>query len=163
MKVRHSGHGLSDKVEIPMTPMIDIVFQLLTFFLFSFKIATQEGDFNIRMPIAGPASSTSLQTDLPIKVRLSADADGNLASIRMDDAVLPNFTALHEKVMSRVGTNAGPDAAENIEAELDCDYNLKYRNVIGAVTAISGYVTPDGHIVKLIQKIKLSPPKKPSA
>jgi biopolymer transport protein ExbD len=163
MKVRHSGQGLSDKVEIPMTPMIDIVFQLLTFFLFSFKIATQEGDFNIRMPIAGPASSTSLQTDLPIKVRLSADADGNLASIRMDDAVLPNFTALHEKVMSRVGTNAGPDAAENIEAELDCDYNLKYRNVIGAVTAISGYVTPDGHIVKLIQKIKLSPPKKPSA
>lgn len=163
MKLRHSTGGLSDKVDIPMTPMIDIVFQLLIFFLFSFKIATQEGDFNIRMPVAGPASSTSLETDLPIKVRLTADADGNLASIRMDDAVLPNFTALHEKVMSRVGTNAGPDAAEKIEAELDCDYNLKYRNVIGAVTAISGYVTPDGHIVKLIQKIKLSPPKKPAA
>lgn len=163
MKVRHSTAGLSEKVEIPMTPMIDIVFQLLTFFLFSFKIATQEGDFNIRMPVAGPASSTSLETDLPIKVRLTADADGNLAGIRMGDTELPNFTALHEQVMSRVGSDAGPDAADNIEAELDCDYNLKYRNVIGAVTAISGYVTPDGNIVKLIQKIKLSPPKKPSA
>ncbi len=163
MKLRHTTSQAPDKVEIQMTPMIDIVFQLLIFFLFSFKIVTQEGDFNIRMPVAGPASSTSLQTDLPIKVRLTADDEGNLASIRMDDAVLPNFTALHEKVMSRVGTNAGPDAAENIEAELDCDYNLKYRNVIGAVTAISGYVTPDGRIVKLIQKIKLSPPKKPAA
>jgi biopolymer transport protein ExbD len=163
MKVRRTGEGLSEKVDIPMTPMIDIVFQLLTFFLFSFKIATQEGDFNIRMPVAGPASSTSLDTQLPIKVRLTADADGNLAGIRMGDMELPNFTALHEQVMSRVGTDAGPEAGENIEAELDCDYNLKYRNVIGAVTAISGYVTPDGHIVKLIQKIKLSPPKKPPA
>src|SRR5690606_26195245 len=99
---------------------------------------------------------------LPIKVRLTADADGNLASIQMGDTVLPSFAALHEQIMSRVGTNAGPDAADNLEAELDCDYNLKYRNVIGAVTAISGYVTPDGHIVKLIQKIKLSPPKKPA-
>jgi hypothetical protein len=34
--------------------------------------------------------------------------------------------------------------------------------VINAVTAISGYVTPDGRIVKLIQKIKFSPPKKPA-
>lgn len=164
MKLRHSGAGLSEKVEIPMTPMIDIVFQLLTFFLFSFKIASAEGDFNIRMPLAGPASSTSLEdTTLPIKVQLTADAEGNLATIRMGDTVLPNFTALHEQVMNRVGTNAGPQAGENIEAELDCDYNLKYRNVIGAVTAISGYVTPDGRIVKLIQKIKLSPPKKPEA
>ena len=163
MKLRHSTGRVPEKVDIQMTPMIDIVFQLLIFFLFSFKIATQEGDFNIRMPVAGPASSTSLDTQLPIKVRLTADTDGNLASIRMGDVELPNFTALHEQVMSRVGTDAGPNAADNIEAELDCDYNLKYRNVIGAVTAISGYITPDGQIVKLIQKIKLSPPKKPPA
>ncbi len=39
-----------------MTPMIDIVFLLLVFFLFSFKIVVQEGDFNIRMPVAGPAT-----------------------------------------------------------------------------------------------------------
>ena len=152
-----------DKVDIQMTPMIDIVFQLLIFFLFSFKIVAQEGDFNIRMPVAGPASSTSLDTQLPIKVRLTADADGNLAGIQDGRSQkLPNFTALHEQIMGRVGGDAGPDAADNIEAELDCDYNLKYRYVIAAVTAISGYVTPDGHIVKLIQKIKLSPPKKPA-
>lgn len=162
MKLRHSTGGLSDKVEIPMTPMIDIVFQLLTFFLFSFKISSVEGDFNIRMPLAGPASSTSLDTQLPVKVRLAADADGNLASIRLDDRELPNFAALHEQIMNRVGSDAGPAAENALEAELACDYNLKYRHVIGAVTAVSGYVTPDGHIVKLIQKINLSPPKKPN-
>jgi biopolymer transport protein ExbD len=163
MKIRHTGGGLSEKVEVPMTPMIDIVFQLLTFFLFSFKIAAQEGDFNIRMPIAGPTTSTTLEsTQLPLKVRLTADADGNLESIRLGDQVLPNFAALHEIVMARVGGDAGPGGDEDLEAELDCDYDLEYRHVISAVTAISGYITPDGRIVKLIQKIKLSPPKKPA-
>ncbi len=162
MKLRHSTRGLSEKVPIPMTPMIDVVFQLLIFFLFSFKIVTQEGDFNIRMPVAGPTRSTSLDTQLPIKVRLVADAEGNLASIQMDDRPIPNFNALHEQIMARVGGDAGPGAADSIEAEINSDYNLKYRYVIAAVTAISGYVTPDGHIVKLIQKINFSPPKKPT-
>ena len=163
MKVRRSGSELYEKVDIQMTPMIDIVFLLLVFFLFNFKIVVQEGDFNIRMPVAGPANSTMLDTQLPVKIRLAADAEGNLTGIQMADRKLPNFEALHEQIMSMVGGDAGPDAAENMEAELDCDYQLKYRYVIGAVTAVSGYVTPDGHIVKLIQKIKLSPPKKPAA
>ena len=33
--------------------------------------------------------------------------------------------------------------------------------MIAAVTAVSGYMAPSGHIVKLIQKIKFAPPKKP--
>jgi biopolymer transport protein ExbD len=161
MKLRRTTSSVPDKVEMQMTPMIDIVFQLLTFFLFSFKIATIEGDFNIRMPLAGPGTP-DLETQLPIKVRLTADAEGNLAGIQMADRPLPSFAALHEQVMGIVGNDTGPDAAAaNTEAELDCDYNLKYENVIKAITAISGYVTPDGHIVRLIQKIKFSPPKKP--
>jgi biopolymer transport protein ExbD len=162
MKLRRTTSSVPDKVEMQMTPMIDIVFQLLIFFLFSFKIVAIEGDFNIRMPVAGPGTP-DLETQLPIKVRLAADEAGNLAGIQMADRQLPNFAALHEQVMSIVGSDAGPNAAAaNTEAELDCDYNLKYEYVIRAITAISGYVTPDGHIVKLIQKIKFSPPKKPA-
>ena len=37
MKLRHTTTPMSDKVEMQMTPMIDIVFLLLIFFLFSFK------------------------------------------------------------------------------------------------------------------------------
>ncbi|HEX5442807.1 MAG TPA: biopolymer transporter ExbD [Pirellulales bacterium] len=160
MKLRH-GSGGDDKVEMQMTPMIDIVFQLLTFFLFSFKIAAPEGDFNIRMPVAGPVS-TAIDTQLPLKVRLVSDAQGNLTTIEFGERKLPNFAALREQVMAIVGADAGPGAAESTEAEINFDYNLKYRYVIAAVTALSGYVSPDGHIVKLIQKIKFSPLKKPA-
>lgn len=160
MKLRNTSSQMVDKVEIQMTPMIDIVFQLLIFFLFSFKITAQEGDFNIRMPVAGPVSQ-AIDTQLPIKVRLTADPDGNLTGIQMADRKLPNFAALREQVIAIVGNDAGPDVADKTEAEIDFDFNLKYRFVIAAVTAMSGYVSPDGHIVKLIQKIKFAPPKKP--
>ncbi len=161
MKIRRTASNVPDRVDITMTPMIDIVFLLLIFFLFSFKIVAVEGDFNIRMPAPG-AGTPDLEAQLPIKVRLTADAEGNLTGIQMADRPLASFSDLHEQVMSIVGTDAGPNsAAENTEAELDCDYNLKYQYVIQAITAISGYVTPDGHIVKLIQKIKFAPPKNP--
>ena len=52
MKFRHIGKSAESKIELQMTPMIDVVFQLLVFFLFTFRIATQEGDFNIKMPLA---------------------------------------------------------------------------------------------------------------
>jgi biopolymer transport protein ExbD len=160
MKLRRTSSQVPDKVEIQMTPMIDVVFQLLIFFLFSFKIVAQEGDFNIRMPVAGPVSTT-LDTQLPIKIRLSADADGNLTDIQLGDQRLPDFKALHQQVIGIVGRDVGPGAAADTEAEIAFDYNLKYRYVIAAVTALSGYISPDGHIVKLIQKINFSPPKKP--
>jgi biopolymer transport protein ExbD len=161
MKLRRGFGGAPDKIDLNMTPMIDVVFQLLAFFLFSFKIAAQEGDFNIRMPLAGPGTP-DVEQQLPIKVRLTADADGNLAGIQMADRPLADFAALHKEVMSIVGNDAGPNAqSASAEAELDCDFNLKYKYVIAAVTAISGYIAPSGHIVKLIQKIKFSPPKKP--
>jgi biopolymer transport protein ExbD len=160
MKLRRAATLISDKVDMQMTPMIDIVFLLLIFFLFSFKIVAQEGDFNVRMPVAGPVS-TAIDTQLPLKVRLLADAEGNLSGIQLADRNLPNFAALREQIIAIVGNEAGPGAAETAEAEINFDFNLKYRYVIAAVTAISGYVSPDGHIVKLIQKIKFAPLKKP--
>ncbi|MEM8866338.1 MAG: biopolymer transporter ExbD, partial [Planctomycetota bacterium] len=36
MKIRHTDHR--DKIQLQMTPMIDIVFQLLIFFIMTFKI-----------------------------------------------------------------------------------------------------------------------------
>ena len=159
MRLRRTASQVPEKVEIQMTSMIDVVFLLLIFFLFSFKIVAQEGDFNIRMPVAGPVS-TAIDTQLPIKIRLTSDAEGNLTGIQMGDQRVPDFKALHQQVIGIVGRDAGP-AAENTEAEIAFDYNLKYRYVISAVTALSGYISPDGRIVKLIQKINFSPPKKP--
>ena len=166
MKIRHSTGGAPDKVEQQMTPMIDIVFQLLTFFIMSFKIATVEGDFSIKMPLAAPSAGQPDPDRLlpPIRVRLTAGAGGELAGIRMGERALPNFNALHNEIIGVVGTQTGPGSlAESAEVELDADYNLQFRYIISAITAASGYVDPNGRIVKLIEKIKFSPPRQPGA
>lgn len=162
MKIRKSAASGDNKVEMQMTPMIDIVFQLLTFFVMSFTIATQEGDFNIKMPLAAMAANTEAPPLPPIKVRLIASADGSLGGIRMGEQPMPGFKQLNEAIAGIVGTSAGPSVEESpYEVELDCDYNLRYENVVAAITAVSGQVDKQGHVVKLIEKLKFAPPKKP--
>jgi hypothetical protein len=70
-----------------------------------------------------------------------------------------DFNDLQKKVVSLVGTGRGPNSlADKTEVELDCDYGLRYSNVVRAITAVSGTVS-DGQIVELIKKIKFTPPK----
>jgi biopolymer transport protein ExbD len=162
MKVRNTHKA--EKIELQMTPMIDIVFQLLIFFIMTFKIVVPEGDFNIRMPVSAPAAGPPDPNQLPpIKVRLRADAGGTLTNIQMNETGLGrDFSGLRNNLMSVVGNERGAGSiAETAEVELDCDYGLRYEFVIQAITAISGYRAEDGSVVKLIEKIKFSPPKKP--
>ncbi len=160
MKIRKSAAAGNDKVDMQMTPMIDIVFQLLTFFVMSFKIVTQEGDFNIKMPlVAGPSASADEPPLPPIRIRLTANDQGGLAGIQMGERPFKKFSELNEAIMQMVGTDEGPGLRSEAEAEIDADYNLHYSEVVQAITAISGQVTPDGHIVKLIEKLKFAPPK----
>jgi hypothetical protein len=42
-----------------MTPMIDVVFQLMSFFMCTLKIVAPEGDFDIRMPLGKSAATAS--------------------------------------------------------------------------------------------------------
>ena len=48
---------------------------------------------------------------------------------------------------------------ESAEIEIDADYQLRYEEVIRAITAVTGYKTPEGEVIKLIEKIRFSPPK----
>ncbi|MCH2117045.1 MAG: biopolymer transporter ExbD [Pirellulales bacterium] len=160
MKIRHTGR--EDKIELQMTPMIDIVFLLLIFFIMTFKIVLPEGDFNIRMP--SPASNVTAQpSETPtLMLRITADPNGTLAGLRLDNLSFGNgpqaFAQLHAHIRSLIDDEGGPGSAEDQEVELDCDYNLDYGYVVRAITAITGYVK-DGQQHKLIERIKFSPPK----
>jgi len=167
MRVRNTGKR-EDKIELQMTPMIDIVFQLLVFFIMTFKIVLPEGDFNIKMPRNAPATGEPDENlTEQVTVKLTATDEGNLRGIRFQETQLTGsteqqlFNELHSRLFSLVGTEQGPDSrAANTEVELDPDYNLKYKYIIKALTEVSGYVTGDGEVVKLIEKIKFKPPKK---
>ncbi|MCP4175481.1 MAG: biopolymer transporter ExbD, partial [Fuerstiella sp.] len=46
MKIRNRNEG-GEKIEVQMAPMIDVVFQLLIFFMLTLKIIEPEGNFDI--------------------------------------------------------------------------------------------------------------------
>ncbi len=162
MQVRHTQRQ-GNKIELQMTPMIDIVFQLLVFFIMTFKIVTPEGDFNIRMPIAAPSEGQP-DPDLlpPIQVRLQSTGTGHLSAIRMGEKSLGrNFEELNKEIRQIVGPSTGPNVTGAAEIEIDADYALRFEYVMDAITAISGYVGEDGSIITLAEKIKFAPPRKP--
>ena len=159
MKIRHTTSSGKDKIELNMTSMIDIVFQLLVFFIMSLRIVAQEGDFNVKMPLASSGPPTSLDVPQTIIVRLSAANNGQLDSISVNGkSIGTSFDALNNQIIDAVGS-AAPGDEDNSEVELGFDRNLHYYYVVQAMTSISGYVE-DGKVVKLIEKIKFSSPEK---
>jgi len=160
MAVKIKKAGLPDKIPIDMTPMIDIVFQLLTFFCMTLRVSSAEGDFNIKMPLAAPRAGLPDPNQLPpMKVRMRADGSGNLVELSLNDRSFSGqdrFKQLHNYIASLVGEGS---LAASAEVELDCDFRLKYEYVIEAITAVSGTGGPDGQIIKLVEKIKFGPPR----
>ncbi len=165
MKVRNVQRHNDEGVELQMTPMIDIVFQLLIFFIMTFKIVAPEGDFNIKMPRSAPSEGLPDDTQLPpIKITLKATNDGSLAAIQMGQRTLRSFDELHNEIRQVVGESTTPGSLEESpEIELDCDYQLKFDLAMRAITAVSGYTDADGGIVKIIEKIKFTPPDENAA
>jgi biopolymer transport protein ExbD len=156
--VAKERESLPDKIAIDMTPMIDVVFQLITFFMLTLKDTIVEGDFSIRMPLGASSGAADEDPIPPVRVVMKADAAGERTSMTMNGQAVGDFAELRRRVIDLVGTGAGSNA-DKTEVELDCDPQLKYSNVIEAVTAVSGMREGD-QIIELIKKIKFAPPKK---
>ena len=163
MRIRHTTGSGQDKIELQMTPMIDIVFQLLIFFIMTFKIVSMEGDFNIKMPQASPSTPQTIEPDFPpMSLFLSADQDGEISGIRLNNDSMGSFPDVNRKIIELVGGQApGADGDDTAEIELQFDFRLRYEYVIGAITAVSGYKDGDGNVIKLIEKIRFTTPDGP--
>lgn len=166
MKFRE--HSATVKLDPQMAPMIDIVFQLLIFFMLSLKIVEPEGDFNINMPVVGPSRQESDQPILPdIKVRLVADPQGHLQMLYLGPnplgAAEAAFQELNRRILLLVG-RPGDALAKDMEVEIDADYNLHTQHLISAVSACTGRWNKDHtKIIRYVEKIKFAPPRRPAA
>lgn len=166
MKIRNRN-AAPEKIEMQMSSMIDVVFQLLIFFMLTLKIVEAEGDFNINMPLGRPDTSSSIDADLPVmKVRLLADANGELAELRFNNQPLgagpKAFDLLNQKIGEAVNRliAAGPSNVDKQEVEIDPDYNLNYGYIMSAISACSGKLEAGG-VTPYIRRIKFAPIRNP--
>jgi biopolymer transport protein ExbD len=149
---------LADKIPIDMTPMIDIVFQLLTFFCMTLKIVAAEGDFHVRMPAEGTMQGPPITSLSPIHIHLKANDAGECTRVVLADLEFSGadrWDRVHNHLARVVGEG---NLASEAEVELHCDPQLHYEHAMAAITAVSGRINPgDGEIIRLIDKIKFSP------
>ncbi|MEM9825337.1 MAG: biopolymer transporter ExbD [Planctomycetota bacterium] len=158
MKIRNQKSA--EKNQLSMTSMIDIVFLLLIFFVMTFKIVELEGDFSVRMPLAGTSNNTIDDTELPIKLRMRSNGDGQLVSMSLNEIDLgTDFDSLRGRVVDLIGAPTPGLDSKPPELKIDADYGLRYKWVIDAITAVSGYKDGD-QVVKLIENISFDKPRR---
>lgn len=156
-----------EKLNINMTPMIDIVFQLLIFFVMSFKIVTPEGDFSVKMPMApqqGQIDPNDTPPLPPIPIRLNASTTGQLLDVECGgrnlgrgEAGLANLRKFILQQVAPKGGRPNPEVARETEIELTCDFRLKYEYVIKCISYVTGY-REGNDIVRIAEKIKFAAP-----
>ena len=154
-----------EKINIDMTPMIDVVFQLLIFFMLTLKLRADEGDFSINMPLGQSQATSEQMPDL--KVRLIANPDGTLAALQFGRRNLGvgdrAYAELNRQVLNVIG-RPGSSLSSDIAVEIDPDFELHYSEVMKAITAVSGRVDPiSKQPRKYLEKVKFAKPRKPKA
>lgn len=162
MKIRSLSRTSQRESTLQMTPMIDIVFQLLVFFILTFRIVSMEGDFHVKMPREQRVLAPASDSIPPVTVCLIADSRGELTQIKVNDRNYGvNFESLNQTFIRLIGDDRGPDSLHaRVKVTLDCDYGLRYEHVIDAITSLSGYVDADGNTVDLIERIQFTEPRR---
>ncbi len=107
-----------EEVVFPVTPMLDMAFQLLAFFILTFRAPSRESRLDLYLPVA-PATIERRRADLPIEsnatpaskepeigeqfesdlvVRAESDDLGGLRSIRLGGGPIANVDLLQERL-----------------------------------------------------------------
>lgn len=119
-----------------MTPMIDVVFQLLIFFLFTFKIRPIEGEIAVTLPPIEAGAARQEQEIAPterVHVRLEAGVGGQLANIIVEEqAIGTDLEALRQLLVAAFP--GGP--TEDSEVEIDADDRLLYGHVVQVASVV---------------------------
>ena len=153
-----SRSDAQSKVEVPMAPMIDIVFQLLIFFMLNLKIVAPEGNFNVNLPSGQPGEAVQSSD---IRVGLKSDRDGNLVQLTLGQNNLGNdnaaFDRLNAEILKIVGRPGNPLAKE-LEVTIDADFECQYKYIVKAISRCTGRFDPaTQQVTRYVERIKFAP------
>jgi biopolymer transport protein ExbD len=104
--------GPPEEVAFPVAPMLDMAFQLLAFFILTFKAPSAETHLDLHLPanpIALPAAARGDAHPTPVRnadadlendllIRAEADDLGDLKALRLEEAHLPDLATLGKRL-----------------------------------------------------------------
>ncbi len=122
----------STAIQPPLTPMIDIVFQLLLFFLLACQFRADEGQIAANLPdISGPPPKTISVDHIDITLRAAGTDDlGVLITVLYTDAPLTTAEELYNYLMQmkhRYG-----EKADEVPVTIKPLGNVRWNHVVNA-------------------------------
>ncbi len=123
----------------------------LVFSAWRFEPMTEKPTAGAAPPTSGPADFRQLPA---VRMGLHSDAASRLATISFNGRPVRDANELRAEIRAFLG----PATDATVEAELDCDGNLRYEDTQRTIAAISGYPFTDGRtMVPLVDRIKFLP------
>jgi biopolymer transport protein ExbD len=143
----------AEEVELNLAAMLDMAFQLLTFFILTFRPAPVEGQINLRLPPAMAIAGTGTKdagtdfnsTDIPkavntLVISAFSKPDGSVAQLAVGETPVAGLTGLDAKLrdvfrdknnpFDQVIVNVGPD--------------LRYEELMHVIEVCTQQTLPDG-------------------
>ena len=137
----------SEGVEVPITPMLDMAFQLLTFFVLTYKPAPTEGQFLMNLLPAQPTTAMSVDApdqgnasnDIPAALRtfptiLRADQTGGLATIKVAEKEVSSDADSIEQEVFNIFQDPNLPFDQTV---IKVDSNLRYSELMKVINAFS--------------------------
>ena len=139
MRRRRKGYN---EPNIGLTSMLDLIFNVLAFFIITFSPPFPESDFNIELP---PPSTNTSSSDNPIDsnlepeilqsviIEIKATANGEPMAIRVGGSEVKSMKLLAGRIESFVQAAGGTKVVDS--AIINASEGLKYQYVMVAVEA----------------------------
>lgn len=143
-----------ENVKLNLAAMLDMAFQLLAFFILTFKPAPSEGQVDLRLPPPMPIAVTknsitpgrnesdpSVLGDLKsLNISLSSSADGKLEHVNFMDTNLTSLPAIEK----RLHTELAKQGSILERVQLQVDPRLKYEQLMQIVDICARAKLPNG-------------------
>ncbi len=169
---RRSRRRKSDgAVELNLAAMLDMAFQLLTFFILTFRPAPVEGQISLRMPPAQPVSpvknavqaGADEQNLNPVQglnslvVSVIPNASGGLGSMAIGEGVVATLSGLNDRLKSVLSDQASPFD----QVVIQVGPGLRYDALMGVVDVCTRQRLPDGQKLTKLSFIELPDESQP--
>src|SRR5262245_7086243 len=152
------------EVELNLAAMLDMAFQLLTFFILTFKPAPVEGQVLLRMPPPQPvtgagtqkagenASNTNpVQALNTLVISAIANPDGGLRQMAVGDTTMGSVPALERKLSTILGDpGTGFD-----QVIVQVDSRLRYDELMQIIDVCTRQKLPNGEVLSKLSFVEL--------
>lgn len=166
MRRRKKKRGGGEAVELNLAAMLDMAFQLLTFFILTFKPAPIEGQINLKLPppqpvtnlnAGQPAGSNENNTSAvkglnSLVISVFSNPAGRIATMAIGEGNVSGLTALENRLKGILGPESGASFDQVI---IQVGGRLKYDELMKVVDVCTRQTLSNGEKLSKLSFVEL--------